>query len=163
MKAEQLQIRVSAAQKQAIREQARKAGMSMSNWVLHRIAPTAPAQQEFQALLAELAGSDAPGYAFAELLDLLEPLGARELEQAVCEPPRVRLAPYWSCYLAATIEHTAAMKDAQAPAWTRDVPPLDEPAFGSTLQSVRLHLLVHSPPAFARRNIFIDATVGDRV
>jgi len=160
-KAEQLQIRVSRAQKRAIREQARKAGMSMSDWVLAKVVP--PVQEQFQSLLVALAGSDVPSYEFAELLEFLGSLGAHEYELAVIEPPRAQLNPYWSNYVAATIEHTAAMKSVPAPFWTRDVPPLEEPAFGSDLQSVRCYLLTHSPPAFSQRNIFIDSTVGDRV
>jgi hypothetical protein len=35
--------------------------------------------------------------------------------------------------------------------------------FGTPIESLRLHLLTASPPAFRRRRIFIDATVGDRV
>jgi hypothetical protein len=35
--------------------------------------------------------------------------------------------------------------------------------FGSDLQSLRLHLLTHSPPPFLARNIFVDATLGDRI
>jgi hypothetical protein len=49
------------------------------------------------------------------------------------------------------------------PDWTLAVQPLSEPAFGSPLQSLRLHLLVAAPPAFKRRNIFVDSSVGDRV
>ena len=49
------------------------------------------------------------------------------------------------------------------PAWTRTVEPLTLPVFASTLQSLRLHLLTHSPPPFRRRNLFIDASLGDRV
>lgn len=160
-KTEQLQIRVSAAQKRVIRERAQRAGMSMSDWILSQVAP--PMQAEFQKLLVDLASSDSPSYEFAEILELLGSLGAREFELAVAEPPRVELEPYWECYVAATVEHAASMKHVRAPSWTLDVPPLDEPAFGSTLQSVRWHLLTHSPPAFTRRNIFIDATVGDQV
>ncbi|HTY49830.1 MAG TPA: hypothetical protein VMB48_09070 [Steroidobacteraceae bacterium] len=40
---------------------------------------------------------------------------------------------------------------------------MSEPAFGSELRSLRLHLLTQSPPAFRCRNIFIDASVGERV
>lgn len=160
-KSQQLQIRVSAAQKQAIRRSAERAGMSMSDWVLSRLVP--PVRDEFQALLAALAASDEPGTEFAEILDFLAPLGAREFENAVAEPPRVALDAYWSSYVAATVEHAAGLKLAPVPAWTADVPPLERPAFASNLTSLRLHLLAHSPPAFAQRNIFIDASVGDRV
>jgi hypothetical protein len=43
------------------------------------------------------------------------------------------------------------------------VVPLEEPAFGTALQSLRLHLLTHSPPPFRLRNIFIDSSLGQRV
>lgn len=160
-KTQQLQIRVSEAQKRAIREQAARAGMSMSDWVLMKLAP--PARERFQALASEIAAGDEPGYAFAELLDLLDSLGACEFEEAVAERPRAQLDPYWANYVAGAVEHTAAMKRTALPAWTREVEPLDEPVFGSDLRSVRLYLLTHSPPAFSHRNIFIDATVGSRV
>ena len=90
-------------------------------------------------------------------------MSADEYELAVSEPPQVHLDSYWKNYLAATVEHAAAMKHAKTPSWTQDVPPLDKPAFGSTLKSLKLHLLVNSPPAFIQRNIFIDSSVGDRV
>jgi hypothetical protein len=50
-----------------------------------------------------------------------------------------------------------------APAWTRAVVPLEEPFFGSTLESLRLHLLTQSPAPFRRRNIFIDSSLGQQV
>ena len=157
----QLQIRVSPAEKSAIKRQAEDAGMSMSDWVLNKLLPAR--QTQFQELVAELAGSDTPSFVFAELLEMFGGLSANEFDQAVCEAPRVTLEPYWAGYLASTVEHTAALKKTEPPAWTRDVPALDEPAFGSSLQSVRWYLLTHSPPAFSQRNIFISANVGDRV
>ena len=39
---------------------------------------------------------------------------------------RADLDPYWMNYLAATVEHAAAMKHAKTPGWTRDVIPLEE-------------------------------------
>ena len=135
--------------------------MSMSAWILSRLLPTAEAT--FQSLVGQLGTSDEPSYAFAELLDLLAPLSAAELEAAVAEAPEAKLDPYWQNYLAATVEHAAAAKHARVPRWTREIAPLDAPVFGSSLESLRLHLLVSSPPAFARRNLFIDASVGKRV
>jgi uncharacterized protein (DUF1778 family) len=160
-KTEQLQIRVSPLQKLAIKEQAKKARMSMSEWILNKVFPSS--QVAFQQLVEELAGSDQRSYAFAELLELLGPMSADEYETAVSEPPKVQLDPYWQNYLAATVEQAAAAKHATIPSWTRDVAPLDKPVFGSSLESLRLHLLIASPPAFVERNIFIDASVGDRV
>ena len=49
------------------------------------------------------------------------------------------------------------------PAWTLAVQPLSRPNFGSPLLSLRLHLLLATPPAFRRRNIFVDSSVGDRI
>ena len=160
-KTEQLQIRVSPSQKRAIKKQAQKARMNMSDWILSKALPTA--QMSFQDLLAEMAASEMPSFAFAELLELIGPMSADEFELAFSEPPEVGLDLYWKNYLAATVEHAAALKHAKAPSWTRDVIPLEEPAFGSSLESLKLHLLVNSPPAFIERNLFIDSTVGDRV
>lgn len=158
---EQIQIRVSPSQKRAVQQQAERAGMSMSAWILSRVLPSS--KLAFQSLVEELAASEQPSYVFAELLELLGPMSAEELELAVFELPAVQLDRYWESYLAATVEHAAAVKHARVPGWTRDIEPLDRPVFGSPLKSLRLHLLVSSPPAFARRNIFIDASVGDRV
>ena len=160
-KTEQLQVRVSPAQKRAIQKQAERARISMSDWILRRLLPSATLI--FQDLLVELASADDPSYVFAELLDFIDSMAAEQFEEVFAEPPSVRLDPYWACYLAATLEHAASLKHAKAPAWTRDVPALGEPVFGSSLESLKLHLLVNSPPAFIGRNIFIDSTVGDRV
>jgi hypothetical protein len=160
-KTRQLQIRISAPQKLAIQKRARKAGMSMSEWILNRLLPSS--QSEFADLVREIAASDQRSHVFAELLELLAPMDAGEFEAAVSELPEVPLDPYWQNYLAATVEQAAAEKHAKAPAWTREIAPLGEPVFGSTLGSLRLHLLLNAPPAFLARNIFIDAAVGDRI
>jgi hypothetical protein len=133
----------------------------MSDWVLNKVLP--PVQVKFQDLVEELSSSPTPSLVFAELLELIASLCAEEYRLAVSEPPQVQLDSYWENYVAATIELAAAMKNVQTPSWTRDLPPLEEPVFGSALQSLRLHLLTHSPPPFTRRNIFIDSSVGDRV
>jgi hypothetical protein len=148
-------------QKLAIKEQAEKARMSMSEWILNKLFPSS--QAAFQSLVEKLTAPDQRSYAFAELLELLAPMSAEEYETAVSELPRVQLEPYWQNYLAATVEQAAAAKHAKTPSWTRDIAPLHKPVFGSSLESLRLHLLMASPPAFLERNIFIDASVGDRV
>lgn len=160
-KSQQLQIRVSPTQKRAIQRQAEKARMSMSAWILSRVLPSS--RDTFQGLIAELSAADDPRFAFADLLDWLGALDADALEAAIAEPPEARLDRYWETYLAATVEHAAAACGAEVPGWAREVPPLDEPVFGSSLESLRLHLLRSAPPAFARRNLFVDASVGDRV
>jgi len=135
--------------------------MSMSDWVLSKTLP--PLSETFQGLLKALSTADKPGYVLAELNELLTQLSTGEFKLAVSEPPQVQLDPYWENYVAATIEQAAAAKSVDAPSWTGDVKPLKEPVFGSSLQSLRLHLLTHSPVAFRSRNIFIDSSIGDRV
>jgi hypothetical protein len=73
------------------------------------------------------------------------------------------LDPLMQNYVAAMVEQAAAQRKRSAPAWTRNVVPLDEPWFATRLRGLRLHLLRASPVPFKRRNIFIDAGVGARV
>jgi len=163
-KSGQLQIRVSPSQKSAIRSAARRAGLGMSAYILARLLP-APAHR-FEALTREIAtaGQDSAvaRFALAELNAWLASLGSGELSEAVSAPP-ARLTPYLANYVAAMVELACATHGVALPAWVRATAPLAEPIFGSTLLSLRLHLLTHSPAPFRRRNIYIDASVGSRV
>lgn len=160
-KTSQLQIRVSPAQKAAIGRYAKNAGMGVSQWVLQRVFP--PAREEFQALLAELKGDSNRKLILAQVHDLLYKTAPDEFEEMVALPPAVVLSEYLVNYIAAMIEYAAVQKGKKAPLWTRRVPALSAPVFGSDLKSLRLYLLTHSPPPFRRRNLFIDTTVGGRV
>jgi hypothetical protein len=135
--------------------------MDMSAYVLSRVL-SVPARG-FQEAVRSLAGPAAPAFALAEINSLLSGLTAAELRDAVAAAPEVKLSPFLANYVAAMVELACAKRATPVPAWTRRVAPLDEPAFGSTLSSLRLHLLTHSPAAFRRRNIFIDSSLGDRV
>ena len=160
-RSEQLQIRVSPSEKAAIRRAAEHAGLDMSAYVLSRAVPT-PAIR-FQACVEDCAGPAPPSFGLAELNALLAGWTAAELRDAIAAPATTALTPFLSNYIAAMIEQACERRSVRVPGWVSAVEPLAEPAFGSTLKSLRLHLLTHSPPPFRRRNIFIDATVGDRV
>jgi uncharacterized protein (DUF1778 family) len=161
-KDQQLQIRVTPAEKAAIKVAAARAGMDMSAWMLARVLP--PARATFQQLVAALAETDDERrYGLADLNDFLTSAAPRELEQAVADPPAVQLDPYVSNYVAAMVETAATRAGMPPPAWTAKIAGLETPVFGTLLDGLRLHLLLYSPPAFRRRNIFIDATIGDRV
>lgn len=160
-RSEQLQIRVSAAEKAAIRRAAEHAGLDMSAYVLGRALPT-PALR-LQACIESCAGPAPPSFGLAELNTLLATWTAAELHDATALPPTTTLTPFLSNYIAAMIELACQRRAIRVPGWVRAIEPLAEPSFGSTLKNLRLHLLVHSPPPFRRRNIFIDATVGSRV
>ena len=157
----QLQIRVSNAAKAAIQKAAKRAGMDMSAYVLSRVI-SAPASR-FRECIEACAGQAAPSFALAELNTLLGALPPAEMRDAVAAPPSVPLPQFLANYVAAIVEQSCARCSIAPPAWTRAVVPLNEPAFGTTLLSLRLHLLRRSPPPFRRRNIFIDSTLGDRI
>jgi len=158
-KTEQLQIRVSASQKGAIQRAAARTGMDMSSYVLSRVF-SVPAEQ-IQALIRALLTEER--FALAELNTFLSSLTAGELREAIAVAPAVALNAYLSNYVAAMVELACVRRDVEGPAWLRSVPPLREPVFGSSLQSLRLHLLTHTPAPFRRRNLFMDSSVGDQV
>lgn len=159
-----LQIRVTPAQKVAIKAQADRAGMDMSSYVLATVLP-AP-RVEFERLIADLASRpEQRRFVLAAIHDFLAAQGPREFLAAVAQMPASvsKLDPYLANYLAAMVETAAHAHALPAPGWTQEIVPLGDPVFGSPLAGLRLHLLTHSPPAFRRRNIFIDSTIGSRV
>jgi hypothetical protein len=159
-KSAQLQIRVSPAQKSAIQRAAAQAGRDMSSFVLDCLFP-APAGEFQRCVEACLAGDQR--FALAELNSLLTGFSPGELRIAVAAAPAPGLTPLQLNYVAAMVEYACARRSLDPPLWTGAVAPLPEPFFGTTLQSLRLYLLSHSPPPFRRRNIFIDSSLGARV
>jgi hypothetical protein len=160
-KTAQMQIRVSAHEKAAIQRAAAKAGMDMSAYILARVLSVPAAQ--FRDCVQDCADSASPRLALAELNSLLSNLTAGELRDAIAAPPPRGLLPFLDNYIAAMVECACAQRAIAVPEWTRSIAPLAEPVYGSALLSLRLYLLTHSPPPFRVRNIFIDATLGDRV
>jgi uncharacterized protein (DUF1778 family) len=160
-KSSQLQIRVSAVEKAAIQRAARRAGMTVSSYVLSRLL-NSPAQR-FQELTEACLDEGSARFALAELNSLLDSQGGDEMREAVATPPPAGLSPYHGNYIAAMVEYACARRGIRPPVWTQTIAPLAEPVFASSLESLRLHLLTHSPPPFRRRGIFIDASVGSRV
>jgi hypothetical protein len=161
-KSTQLQIRVSPRQKAQLAGEARRAGMPLSQWVLAHLLPAEP--DRFRQLVEDLAASSRPGFVLAELNEFLTGLDRPQL-QAVLQavPERLPADAYRANYLAAMLEQACALQHLAPPGWLRAVVPLSRPHFVSELNSLRLHLLRHSPPAFRNRNIFIDASLGARV
>jgi hypothetical protein len=161
VKTAQLQIRVTPAQKARLRQLAAAAGQDVSAYVLDRVLP--PGRDRFGGILRRLAREDDHRYALADLHDFLAALVSGQFADAVTPGMPQRLSPLLQNYVAAMVEHTAGRLGVRAPSWVDDVPPLEDPHFGAPLRGLRLHLLAASPVAFKRRNIFVDATIGDRV
>ena len=160
-KTQQLQIRVSAAEKAAIQRAAKAANMDMSCWVLQQVLP--PQQDLLQGLFKRLSQADDSRYLLAEINACLTALTAAEFNHAVQLPPPAKLSAYIANYIAAMVEYAAHQKGVAPPDWTSEIQALSQPVFGSELKSLRLYLLTHAPIPFRRRNIFIDASIGDRV
>ena len=161
-KTEQLQLRVSAEQKQRIKALAARAGEDVSKWVLSRLLPAA--SDEFQRLIDRLTSDpSAQSLTLAEIHDFLQRCSARRLVSAVQSADLARLDAWASNYLAAMVEYACGRKHVPVPTWLRAVPPLTTPWFASRLISLRLHLLSSSPPPFRRRNLFVDSSLGARV
>lgn len=89
-------------------------------------------------------------------------MAPEELAAAVAEADLDGLSPFLRNYVAAMAELAAFRRGVAAPAWAREVEPLEEPWFAAPLRSLRPHLLRSSPIAFKRRNLFVDASVDDR-
>ncbi len=160
-KTEQLQVRVTASEKEALKRLARGAGQDLSSYVLTRALPKP--RLRFQELVETVAVDEERRFALAELNDLLANLTRAELSSVLSDPPVLDLSPYWRNYVAAMVEQAAHQKKIPVPKWLSEIEPLTEPHFAAPLANLRLYLLRTSPVPFRRRNIFIDSGVGDRV
>jgi uncharacterized protein (DUF1778 family) len=154
-RSQQLQIRVTATEKAAIKRRARDAGLDVSAYVLARALPAIDAR--VATIVHALRDDRNRSFALAEFHDLLAGLAPMEFGAALQRVDVRGLAPYVQNYVAANAAGV------EPPSWTRGIQPLDEPHFATPLRSVRLYLLRAAPVAFRRRNIFADAPLGARV
>lgn len=158
-KTEQLQIRLTAKEKEQIRRSAEAENQTISEWILNQLQRSQ--QRSFETLVEKLETESS--YAFSDLNEFIESIAAKELSALAMPTALGRLQTNTQNYLAAMIEHAAHQKNTPPPRWTQTINPPTQPQFGSELKSLRLHLLLHSPAAFRRRNIFIDSSIGDKV
>lgn len=157
-----LQVRISATEKAELERRARRAGQDVSTYVRSRVLPIT--RERVQALVDGLRRDlDNRRYTLAELNDLLAGLPPAQLRSAVAELDVSGLTLLLQNYVAAMVEHASHDAGVRAPGWTAEVPRLAEPWFAVPFRSLRPHLLKEAPVAFKRRNLFVDATVGDRV
>lgn len=165
LKGEQLQIRITSRQKATLKRRAAAAGLDVSSYVLARVLP--PHDGRFAEILLALADTANHRVALAALNDFLTacpPIAysAAVRHTAVTMRSFTTLSPFLQNYVAAMVEQAAYLKDVPPPGWVRDIASLAEPWFATGLRSLRQHLLAAAPVAFKRRNLFVDATIGDR-
>lgn len=161
VKSQQLQIRVTPAQKAALKRAARRAGVDVSSYVLVRLLP--PVRSRLLDIVGALRRGEDQRFALADLNDLLSGLTPAQFTEVVADVDLGGLSPFLQNYVAAMVEQAANQKGEAAPPWVHEVEPLDRPHFAVPFASLRPYLLRASPVAFKRRNLFVDATVGDRV
>ena len=163
-KSEQLQIRVTRDQKETLKRLAREAGRDVSAYVLARALPDARTRFN-EAISALREGGQSTRFALAALNDLLSSLTGSQLSDVTSSMPvELRdLPPRLQNYVTAMLEQVSVLRGVPPPHWAHTIPPLNEPYFATSLRSLRLHLIRASPVAFKRRNLFVDATIGDRV
>lgn len=160
-KSQHLQIRVTPRQKAALKRLAAAAGQDLSSYVLSQVLP--PSRMRFEQLIAQLGNEPEHRYVLAELNDLLSALAPAEFSASVAHADLAPLSPFLRNYVAAMVEQASYQKGVSPPPWTASVEPLEMPKFAAPLHSLRLHLLRASPVPFKRRNLFVDAAIGDRV
>ena len=161
-KTAQLQVRVSPAQKRRIKQAAKQAGQDVSSWVLERLLP--PEHELFSALVRQLTtDAEQQRYTLAALNDLLASLPPSQLAAAVAVFEPFSLAPLPANLVAAMVEQACLRAGLSPPAWTAAIAPLEQPYFATSLLGLRLHLLSKAAAAYKRRNIFVDAGVGERL
>lgn len=161
-KTAQLQIRITPSAKARLRREAMAAGVDVSTLVLQRALPEP--QDAFAALVGTAAGASRRSFALAAIHDLLAGTPRTALTQLVQTlPNRARDDGWLANYLAAMVETRCAQLDLPCPPWTREIAPLARPWFATALRTLWPLLLRTAPPAFRRRNLFVDSTVGDRV
>ena len=122
-----------------------------------------PEPDRFAAILRAMEQGADHRFALAELNDFLHACPPAVFGDAVARASLGAHSPYLQNYVAAMVEQAAAQKGLPSPAWVRDIDALDAPHFATPLKSLRWHLLRSAPVPFKRRNIFVDAVVGDRV
>ena len=160
-KTSQIQIRVTPSQKADLARRARAEGTDLSTWMLGRLLPER--REHFMALVRALARQRTASFVFAEIHDLLQSLGRADFATVLETLPTSKLDDVSANQLAAMVETRAARLRVRPPAWVSETEPLSQPWFPTSLISIRLHLLCNAPPAFRRRNLFVDSTLGDRV
>ena len=161
MKDTYLQIRVSGDQKSRLQRLARSAGQDLSAYVLARSLPST--HLRFVEIIDHLRDADDPRYLLAELSDLLRAIPSDEFAAVTSHVELSAHEDVTANYVAAMVEHAAATRKVAPPSWTRRIQPLESPWFAADLPALRPWLLIASPAAFKKRNIFVDSTIDDRV
>lgn len=164
MKSSHLQIRLTVAQKEAIRKASAAAGLEMTEWILKKIFP-GPKVKFLLLLNALKLVENKPDRRFVlnDLNAFLSGLDAHLLTEVVMDDPGLSFGALMENYVAAMVEEACVRQGCHPPQWSSECRGVKEPYFATAMSSLRLYLLCNAPVAFRKRNIFVDSTVGDLV
>ena len=152
-KTSQLQIRVTPAQKAALKRMAKGAGLSVSAFVLDRSLPGS--HEELDRRVRALGGGKNISRSLSDLQLHLKAMPDDEFGPSVAGMNTGSLTPLQANCAAAAVEGEAWRRGQNPPEWVRHVPPLPVPHFGWGLRSLRPHLMRVTGAAFKRRNVYI--------
>lgn len=150
----QLQIRVTPEEKATLKRLARRAGQSVSSYVLSHALPSSTF-----ALAGALGGLRTGGgpelrRAISTLGRVIAELGPVDFAAGLADASVAGLPPLAQNYFAALVEKAANERGVDPPPWTQGVPPLERPYFRWPLRSLWPYQLRVAPVALKRRNIF---------
>ena len=154
-KTSQLQIRVSPQQKEALKRLARRAQLSVSEYVLARALPSS--RLAFESGVAAVRSGEPKRIAVSSLLDVLAALPGAEFASTVAQIDMTATPEVPRNWVAACVEQEAAGRGSLPPSWASSTSPPEQPQFAGTLRSLRPYLMSVTPVAFKRRNLFLSA------
>jgi hypothetical protein len=152
-KTSQLQIRVTPAEKAALKRMAEGAGLSVSAFVLHRALPGN--REALDRRIRALEGGKNISRALSDLQLHLQTIAEEEFATSVAAVETDGLTPLQANCAAAAVEGEAWRRGQTPPDWVRRVDPLERPHFGWGLRSLRPHLMRVTRAPFKRRNVYI--------
>lgn len=155
-----IQIRISKDEKKRFAKLAKLQGQSLSEWIISKLSSDS-SSIEIKKIYAKLRKAEDSSYILALLNDYLMNMPELLWNDALKDSPE-NIDIENLCYIASMIERATEIRGLELPQWVKDIGPLSKPYFGSKLKNLRMYLLINSPIAFRKRNIFIDASVGDR-
>ena len=156
----QLQIRVTPAEKAALKRLAADAGQSVSAFVLARALPQG--HDGVNRRVRALGGGKMLSNTMSDLQLYLSSLSPHEFEAAVAGVDIEELTPLQANCAAAAVEGEAWRRARKAPAWTQAIEPLGQPYFAWGLPSLRPHLMRVTPAPLKRRNVYLPDSADTR-
>jgi uncharacterized protein (DUF1778 family) len=158
----QLQVRVSPAQKEALKRLAELSGQTVSAYVLSKALPATT--HALDSALHELrAGPGKQRAALTALRRAIADLPPLEFEERLQSVRVSDLPPLTQNRVAGLVEEVAHQRRVDPPPWVGAIAPLENPHFRWALSSLRPYQLRAGPVSLKRRNVFDPSAVAEDI